>query len=186
MERDGCCLPAIFQATLCGCIPRCKLGKKRSYLWIMEAGVEENAACCCSPAKCCSPSVGDFVTKVYYDNGPFSPRCGLKKGIATEDDMNYCCWCINCVCCYNMCSKPCVGGVVSTVCVPNEYPCAYKCATRCCMLCCTSPVLTFVKDSGAAKAQLLEAMRASQDRQKAMKGVKNGLAPQPQEMQERL
>ena len=73
---------------ICGCIAPCKVGKKRSYLWIMESGVEANAS-----SLCC----GDFITKVYFDKAPFAPMCGVKKGIATEDDLNYCCFCINCV-----------------------------------------------------------------------------------------
>ena len=44
IERDGICHPSNCQAQLCGCIAPCKLGKKRSYMWIMEAGVEANAA----------------------------------------------------------------------------------------------------------------------------------------------
>ena len=112
------------------------------------------------------------------------------------------CFCINCVCVYNMCTKPCFGGVVATVCVPNESECAYKIATRCCPLCCVSPVLNFVKDSESGKAHLLAAMRASMERKKAMKGVKGGvpspriargsggsstggMAPQPQAMGQR-
>ena len=177
IERDGCCHPALCQATMCGCIPQCKKGKKRSYLWIMEAGIEANAACftICNPLACSCCSLDDFVTKVYFDNSAFKPCCcgKIQKGIATEDDMNYCCWCINCVCIYQICTKPCMGGVVALVCVPNESECAYKCATRCCTCCCTSPVLSFVKDSGTAKQQLLAAMRATEARKKSMKGVKS-------------
>ena len=63
----------------------------------MEAGVEANAACCwlVNPFNCSICSTDDFVTKVYYDNGPFAPWscchcCGeIKKGIATENDLNY-------------------------------------------------------------------------------------------------
>ena len=73
-----------------------------------------------------------------------------------------------------MCTKPCFGGVVATVCVPNESECAYKIATRCCAPLCTSPVLNFVKDSESAKTHLLAAMRASMERKEAMKGVKSG------------
>ena len=112
------------------------------------------------------------------------------------------CFCINCVCVYNMCTKPCFGGVVATVCVPNESECAYKIATRCCAPLCASPVLNFVKDSESAKTHLLAAMRASMERKKAMQGVKSGqsspritrgssqpstggMAPQPQAMDQR-
>tara|TARA_B110001452_G_scaffold14399_1_gene11804 strand:- start:429 stop:611 length:183 start_codon:yes stop_codon:yes gene_type:complete len=59
----------------------------------MEAGVEANAACCwlVNPFNCSICSTDDFVTKVYYDNGPFNPCCCgyINKGIATENDLNY-------------------------------------------------------------------------------------------------
>jgi len=93
IEREGCCHPSNLQAQMCGCCAPCKSGKKRSYLWIMEAGVEANAACCwlVNPFNCSICSTDDFVTKVYYDNGPFNPCCCgyINKGIATENDLNY-------------------------------------------------------------------------------------------------
>ena len=105
VERAGCCLPAICEATF-----GCEEPKKRSYLWIMEGGVETNLTFCC-PGMCCIPCTEDFVIKDYFDNSFYKPACcgQIKKGIATEEDLNYCCFCINCVCCYNACAKPCYG-----------------------------------------------------------------------------
>ena len=162
IERDGCLLPANF------CL--CTKAQSRSYLWITESGVEENLAY--APC-CCIGNVEDRIWKTYFDNGPFKPCCGLEKGIATEDDLNYCCWCINCVCYYNMCTKPCFGGNVAVVLVPNSSPCLYKIATRCCQLnpLCVSPVLFCVKDSKAGKEQLIAAMRAAEARKKAGPGA---------------
>ena len=53
----------------------------------------------------------------YLDNSVFAPYlcCDLKKGVATEEDLNYCCFCINCVCIYDLCTKPCCGGMVAAV-----------------------------------------------------------------------
>ena len=167
IDRDGCMLPANC------CL--CTNAKSRSYLWVTESGVEENLAY--SPC-CCLGMPQDWISKSYYDNGPFKPTCGQPKGIATEADLNYMCWCINCVCVYNICTKPCFGGQVATVIVPNDNECMYKIATRCCQLnpLCVCPVMMFVKDSTQAKEQLLAAMRAAEARKKT------GGAPQPQEM----
>ena len=117
VERNGCCLPAVWQDMCCGCIPLCATPKKRSYLWIMEGGVEENLACCLvfDPFTCTCCTAADHVSKDYFDNSNYKPCCqsfcgdNFKKGIATENDMNYCCFCINCVCCYDICCKPCYG-----------------------------------------------------------------------------
>lgn len=180
VERNGCCLPAVWQDMCCGCIPLCATPKKRSYLWIMEGGVEENLACCLvfDPFTCTCCTAADHVSKDYFDNSNYKPCCqsfcgdNFKKGIATENDMNYCCFCINCVCCYDICCKPCYGGQVSIVHCPNESGCLFNIATRCCPLCCTKPKLLFVKDSKVAKEQLVAAMRAS--RAKVKKGAPTG------------
>lgn len=54
----------------------------------------------------------DLVEKLYYDREPMAPMCcGIcPGGVANQNDLNYCCYCINCVCLYNICTKPCFGG----------------------------------------------------------------------------
>ena len=111
IDRAGCFFPASW--------PCCTLAQTRTYLWITESGYEVNepiAPCCC-----CGP-VFDCITKTYWDGSKFAPLCCLKKGIATEDDLNYCCWCINCACCYDCLIKPCFGGMVAVVWCPNGAP----------------------------------------------------------------
>lgn len=125
--------------------------------------------------------------KTYFDTGTFkSGLCG-KKGIATESDLSYCCWCCNCVCVYNMCTKPCTGGVVAVTLFPNESACMFKIATRCCGACpcCVNPVLGFVKDSGNAKEELLKAMRAAEAWRKQGAAARKGKGAPPAEEMER-
>merc|ERR1711998_734654 len=100
---------------------------------------------------CCAAS--DSIHKDYFDNSIYSP------------------FCFNCVCLYDVCKKPCCGGVVKTVLVPNDHKC-YPCATRCCNLCCVSSAIGFVKDSQDVQPVLIEALRKNEARVKAMKGVK--------------
>jgi len=132
--------------------------------------------CCVKP--CCFPflwSANDFIWKRYFDNSVFEPLdlciCQLEKGIATEHDVNYCCYCINCVCIYDVCTKPCFGGEVRTVLVPNDHAC-FPCATRCLPVLCTHKIFGYVKDAKQAKEQLLSAMRQAEAMKKEMKGVK--------------
>ena len=163
VDRAGICLPANYPCC-------CDQAADRSYMWITESGYESNtsiALCGCLPM-----CVEDFISKTYFDKSPF-------KGIATEHDLNYCCWCCNCVCAYDLCTKPCAGGVVASVCVPNENECMFKIATRCCAPCCVSGQLMFVKDSQVAKGHLLSAMCNAEKRKKMGASTK---APEPQVM----
>ena len=198
VERDGCCLPAYWQYECCGFIPYCKVAKKRSYLYITENAVEQNMASFAlfNPLTCRCCSVDDCIFKDYLDNSIYAPFCccECKKGLATENELNYCCFCINCVCIYNICSKPCWGGTVATVMVPNDHGC-YMFATRCCPCCCVCPAMRFVRNSAQVKEQLLDAMRKAEVRKKAMKGVKEydgnlelemPKAPEPPTMQRNI
>merc|ERR1712071_424463 len=103
--------------------------------------------------KCCQ--LDDIISKTYFDMPPFQPRCmGLcKPCFATEKDLTYCCYCINCVCYYNLCTKPCFGGVVVITPCPNDHGC-FNCVTRCC-ICCNIPVARFLDDSEALKTALI-------------------------------
>jgi hypothetical protein len=106
--RSGCCNPAIAEGCLCPDV------KGRSYVWITDSALEVNNSCfvCLDPFRCVICTNADYVGKTYYDREPIAPRCcGIcPGGVANQNDLNYCCYCINCVCWYNLCTKPCFGG----------------------------------------------------------------------------
>ncbi len=124
---DGCC----YHLEHCDCFAPAV--KERRYGIIGENFIEVNdpyAKCVC----CC---VDDSIEKIYYDTAPFS-SCwdkifdGSKAAYVTQEDTNYCCYCINCVCWYNLCTKPCYGGFVAKV--PCERDsCCFLINTRCCL-----------------------------------------------------
>ena len=72
IEREGICLPAILQDQVCGCIPVCKVPKKRSYLYITENAIEQNIACWSlfNPFKMKFFSVEDNIMKEYAARPP--------------------------------------------------------------------------------------------------------------------
>lgn len=133
-----------------------------AYMVVGDNFIEENTPVCC--CFCC---IKDIVTKSYFDMPPFTPTCcgKFKGGWANENDLNYCCYFINCVCIYNICTKPCCGGIVARV--PCERGgCGYLCATRCCPICVT-PIMRCVKDSEHVTTVLEQAITASRERGKA-------------------
>jgi hypothetical protein len=83
-------------------------------VWITDSALEVNNSCfvCLDPFHCVICNKTDYVGKTYYDREPIAPRCcGIcPGGVANQNDLNYCCYCINCVCWYNLCTKPCFGG----------------------------------------------------------------------------
>jgi hypothetical protein len=163
--HEGCCAPAVCCGTCCPAT------KARSYIWLTEHSIEENVSCfvCLDCFRCKFCTTGDYVSKTFYDREPFAPACcGLcKPGFATEEDLNYCCYCINCVCCYNMCKKPCCGGEVRVVPCPRD-TCGFTCITRC-LPCFTSPLMTCISDSASAAQKLQETVAVFEARKVAKK-----------------
>ena len=149
--HDGCC----YAITHCSCFGDIE---GRSYRVIGENFVEQNDAVnlCCF---CCTK---DIITKVYMDQPPFTTcldkMCGGPEmgAYITQEDTNYCCYCIPCVCWYNLCTKPCYGGFVAKVpCERGSF--CFNCQTRCCN-CCIMPIFNYVEDAQSV-AQILQAQQ---------------------------
>jgi len=140
VETHGCCNPS-----QCMCFGNCcyKHLKGRSYAVIGENYVEQNMAVPCY-GLCCESCTKDFVSKTYMDRKPFKDGCCVGDWI-TEEDTNFCCYCIPTQSCYNMCCYPCYGGRVGRTCCKRG-GCCYTCETRCCPICIPT-IFSFVKDS---------------------------------------
>ncbi len=119
IKPQGCCYTV---GNCCNCN---NAPADRGYIVIGDTFTEQNApyngCCCCCPR--------DSITKHYYDGQVYAPSCCGEGGFATEDDLNYCCFCIPCTCWYNCCVKPCWGGFVARVSCPRD-SCGFLCVTR--------------------------------------------------------
>jgi len=188
VDRAGCCYPPFLCVIDKNTV---KYARDRSYLWVLEAGIEENLyapqVCCgCISIQalcpCCKCPGQDNIAKIYFDHPPFM---GPKTGFATEKDICWCCYCpkvcegIPCGVIEEKCFTPCYGG--SVVLVRPMNPCCKPCcndeewfkyATRCSCCpcsgpgCCTVPLLIYVKDSRSVKDALYTALTESLERQK--------------------
>lgn len=187
LDRGGICFPS----TCCKDPYTKKIARGRSYLYIMEGAIEENiyspkVICGCIAAPCGQGQ--DNVFKTYFDHKPFLPTA--KQLFATEKDINYCCYIpmafegFDCSSWYDLCTKPCTGGMVSIVKPkPNFVTCVddnewFKMATRqwapcipcgSCFgpVCCTVPLMVFLKDSKAAAGALAKVVPEALERKKA-------------------
>ena len=131
-KRYGCCTQPVCFGMCCPTL------KNRSYVWVNESSLEVNDPVCFDPIGCnCCCYNRDRVSKKYFDAEAFQPFCGNKAGFANEDDIYYFCYCIPMVCLYNICTKPCHGGVLIATPVPRDHGC-FNCVTRCygCCPCC--------------------------------------------------
>jgi len=157
VPQAGCCRAEVWCNA---CNPDLK---GRGYLVIGENFVESNnpiPVCCCLSLDC--------IAKTYMDRAPFADTCceklcgscGAGASYYSEEDVNYCCYCFNCICIYNLCTKPCVGGMVGRHSFKRD-TCCFKCDTRCFGgVCCGGKLMGFVGDSAKASDTLQAAVGA--------------------------